>query len=413
MRKREMGRGHRVDLFTNRPFVAALLTGVGYYLAGLFAVNFTIMAQGIAIMWPPNAMLLAAFLLAPRKYWWMFAVAGAVAEFAADIGSFPVWQIVGFAVVNICETLFAAYVIGRITGTHPMELTLKNLSIMVGVILVVATPLAALGGAKIYALGDPSIHYWQFWRLWWFGDATGLIVTLPVVLSVAGKSPIQSLRLRMSTVEAVGLGGAFLVVWALLFTPLHQSMPWAASPVLLMLSVVWIAMRTTPIITTSAALCLSLSATLATTAGVGPFTTGINEAANVLAIQEFLVATSILALFLSYAISEVKRMNRELEARNVDLEAVVAERTSELTALNADLRTNLQQLEEQLRAAEHKRRALIQEMSEKALQRADMVQLNSQLLHKLKSNSEEMDVLRNQIQYFTEMLSQGARDHGG
>ncbi|MCG8429418.1 MAG: MASE1 domain-containing protein [Chromatiales bacterium] len=394
-----------MNLYQSKPYQAALVTGIGYYLAGLFAVHFTIMPEGIAIMWPPNAFLLAAFLLSPKRHWWLFAVAGAIAEFAADIGNFPVWQILGFAAVNLSETLFSAYLIGRLSGNHPLNLTLKNLGIAVGVILLAGPPIAALAGAQIYALGDPSINYWQFWRLWWFGDATGLIVTLPLILSLSGSTDAPFVRIQLSKLEIAGLIIVPLLAGSLLLTPLYNSMPWAASPVLLMLFLVWIAMRTPPIITTSAGLLISLATTLATTSGIGPFASGTNEAASVLAIQEFLVAISILGLFLSFAFSEVHRVNRKLERLNDELEIKVADRTQSLSTINKELRENLKSLETKLRAAERKKQALVTEMSETALNKAGMAQLNAQLMQRLQTSNEEVEVLREQIQSLTKMLA--------
>mgnify|MGYP000721655034 CR=1 FL=1 len=115
---------------------APVLTGIAYYLAALLGVHYTIMPEGIAIAWPPNAVLLTAFLLSPRKTWWLHALAGVGGEFAADLGSFPVWQITGFALVNVGETLFSALLIGRLTRSHPLNLTVKNLGITIGIILV-------------------------------------------------------------------------------------------------------------------------------------------------------------------------------------------------------------------------------------------------------------------------------------
>ncbi len=399
-----MGMTQAIQVLARRPYLAAALTGLGYYLAGRFALHFTVMPEGIAIMWPPNAALLAAFLLAPRKQWWMFAAAGVVAEFAADIGSFPIWQIAGFAAVNLFEALFAALAICWLTKSHPIELTLRNLGITIAVTLVAAPAVAALGGAQAYALGNPSIEYWQFWRLWWFGDATGLVVTLPLILIVAGRVPGVPAFPRLATVEAVGLGAALLLAAALLVTPLHDSLPWAASPVLVMLCMVWVALRTTPLIAAGTALLVSLAATIATTSGIGPFAGLADEAASALAVQEFLVATSILAILLSFAISEVRRAKDELEVRNEDLEQRVAARTESLTSLNRELAENLRLLERKLDEAEQRRQQLVREMSEGALKRADMAQVNSRLLQRLRANSEEMEVLRHQVQYFTNLL---------
>lgn len=46
----------------------ALVAG-GYYPGAWFGVHYTIAPGGIAVLWPPNAVLLAAFLLCPPRQW--------------------------------------------------------------------------------------------------------------------------------------------------------------------------------------------------------------------------------------------------------------------------------------------------------------------------------------------------------
>ncbi len=71
------------------------LVAVGYYLGAWFGVNHTIAPGGIAVLWPPNAVLLTAFLLCPRRQWPWFALAALAAEIVADVPAFPLWAAIG------------------------------------------------------------------------------------------------------------------------------------------------------------------------------------------------------------------------------------------------------------------------------------------------------------------------------
>jgi len=59
---------------------AMVLVGLAYYFGALVAIHQTITPEGIAILWPPNAILLAAFLIYPKHYLPFVAIAGIIAE---------------------------------------------------------------------------------------------------------------------------------------------------------------------------------------------------------------------------------------------------------------------------------------------------------------------------------------------
>ena len=54
---------------------SALLVGIGYYVGTRIGFALTPSGQPNSTFWPPNAILLAAFLLAPRRIWWAFLLA--------------------------------------------------------------------------------------------------------------------------------------------------------------------------------------------------------------------------------------------------------------------------------------------------------------------------------------------------
>lgn len=368
-----------------KPYQAAILTGVGYYLTAVFAIRFTIMPEGIAIMWPPNAILLAALLLSPHKNWWLFLIAAAIAEFAADLGSFPVWQIFGFIAVNLFEGLFSAFLIEKLTRSHPLQLTLKNLVTTIGVILFTAPPIAALAGAKIYALGDPSVEYWEFWRLWWFGDVTGIIVTLPFILALSEKEKFLIPPEGLSANIAASLTMAMIITGLLLFSDLSNYI----SPVVIMIFVVWIALKTSIIITTSAGLIISLLITVSTTSGTGPFLQHINETNIVLAAQEYLIALSLLGLFLSHTITELRIANEEFKIINKKLVKAQKVKAEILANFSHELKTPVHAISNFAN--------IIKKRSEdkKTLLFLEKIQLSSARLTKLIDNLLDLSLLKN------------------
>src|SRR5689334_5370200 len=53
----------------------ALLVAAGYYLGTRLGFALTPHGSPISKFWPPNAILLAAFLLAPLRIWWIILLA--------------------------------------------------------------------------------------------------------------------------------------------------------------------------------------------------------------------------------------------------------------------------------------------------------------------------------------------------
>src|SRR3954466_11403520 len=64
------------DFWTGSPIFPlackTLLVAAGYYLGGLIGLQLKLPPFGISIIWPPNAILLAALMLIPVRLWWCY-----------------------------------------------------------------------------------------------------------------------------------------------------------------------------------------------------------------------------------------------------------------------------------------------------------------------------------------------------
>jgi integral membrane sensor domain MASE1 len=54
-----------------RTALPALLVSAGYYVGALIAYKLRFPSLRISVIWPPNAVLLVALLLAPARTWWV------------------------------------------------------------------------------------------------------------------------------------------------------------------------------------------------------------------------------------------------------------------------------------------------------------------------------------------------------
>src|SRR4029079_11863687 len=64
---------------------AAFLVFAVYYLGAKLGLALTFEPNPISVLWPPNAILLAALLLAPVRWWWVLLGAALPAHLLAEL----------------------------------------------------------------------------------------------------------------------------------------------------------------------------------------------------------------------------------------------------------------------------------------------------------------------------------------
>jgi len=330
-----------------RAVVFPLLVGLLYYLGAYVGVHFAALESGIVILWPPNAVLLAALLSRPRHSWWPLLLAVLTAEVLADVPVFTVTQALLFGAINIAECLLAASLIryclkGELDWHKP-----GNLSVFLIAAFFIASPVAAIGGASVYHfLLTSETSFITFWRLWWIGDATGLLILTPILYmlfnaraerqTVDGPWPS---RMELAAAWIVGLVACFLVFSSVL----HSEDYLALTPLVVIAAPVWVAIRFGPFAGSFLAAVVALYVAFASAAGVGPFISE-HERLTALLTQEFVVLFAVLVLYIAAFVHQNRRKSQELgealvEVRQLNqaLEERVQQRTRELSEANKRL----------------------------------------------------------------------------
>ena len=312
-----------------------LLAIFGYALAYFFAAKVGIATslppQGIVILWPPNAIVVVALLVTTPNRWWPFLLATVATEVYADYPAYPLPAAIGFGVVNFCEAALAVTLLRRLRLGSLETVTDYASFVIVGPGLAAAT--AALAGAAIYKISAPDISFWHYWRVFWFGDALGLLVvgtTLLVWREATTRWRRPGLR---PLLEATALGLGLLATAVVVFGDTEQDSPriYLLFPFLL-----WSAVRFGPEGATISTLMTSGGAILATVNGVGPFAE-LSTVDRVLALQGLLVVVTLSTLTIAFAIGEVRitqeklrRSHQELVEMNANLDRNIEEKTVEL-----------------------------------------------------------------------------------
>ena len=317
---------------------------VCYFVSAKFGVLFTVMPEGTAILWPPNSVLLAALILGRGQGLLPLALLTLGAEVLADIPTFTLGEALLFGTTNVTEVGLAFALLKR-SKFDPRFATLADVPRFVVAGPIAGALVASALGAAIYAhFRGSEVGYLQFARIWWFGDAIGLLVFTPLILSFALGAPglAQALeRARLFDWAVVGLAvvslGLFLasrngVLWGLPFTPILM-LPFA----------ILVAARFDLRVVTTATALMALAVVVATARGHAPFGSVAPREA-VMRTQEFLLVLCVMALGLAALLSqlrahhaEARTANERLNDLNRHLEARVLERTASLDALNADL----------------------------------------------------------------------------
>lgn len=158
----------------------AALAGA-YYLAAQvgYALQFT---GSIAAIWPPVGLAVGVLYLGGLR-WWPGAVAG---DLWSNTWQAPAGTSIAVTFSNLAEIIVATLLLWRLIGRRAQFDRLDQ----VGRMLIAIAPAVAITAtvASLSLLADGVIHSHELlstWRTLWLGDASGLLVVLPLILAWA------------------------------------------------------------------------------------------------------------------------------------------------------------------------------------------------------------------------------------
>lgn len=125
----------------------ALLLGVAYFFAARLSVEFTFLQSQIGLVWAPNALVLGALVLTPRKSWWMPLTAAACSHVLALGPWTRAWMLAWQISVNFVCVVAAAEALRSLIGFPLRFETRRN------VLVFAAT---ALGASLLVGVASPA-----------------------------------------------------------------------------------------------------------------------------------------------------------------------------------------------------------------------------------------------------------------
>lgn len=294
------------------------------------------MPSGIAIAWLPNSLLLAFFLTKDTKKWKYYVPFFIAAEILADYHAFTIIQALQFSFINLFETTTAAYMIKKISKTKEINFSnTKYVLVFFFIGLNVMPALSGILGATVYLtqIGTDATFF-EFWRIWYFGDALGILLLTP--LMVLFKENYKSLKNYDFTVQNITiiLFTIYLAIKLFSFNGTNLTLP--TTPLIFILILLWVVYKQRILPGLLLSLVIAVIAIYYTVHEIGPFSIfGANE--TTIYLQEFIASLFIITLFFGVLHKEINESKDNLKELNKTLEKKVEEKTKSLVEANEKL----------------------------------------------------------------------------
>jgi integral membrane sensor domain MASE1/anti-sigma regulatory factor (Ser/Thr protein kinase) len=298
-----------------------LLVAVAYYTAAKLGLRLALVGRNITPFWPPTGIAVVAFLVLGRSVWPGVALAAFVVNLPITTGVLPA---AATAAGNTVAPLVAATLLAKV-GFHRQIDRLRDATAIVFVgALLSMTISASVGTGVLVASGAlPADELPGSWAVWWAGDAMGVLVVTPFVLSLVqpwrrpGRPRWRHLEAAVlfaltATVSVVAIGADPHVMF--LVIPLLG----------------WAAWRFQQRGAAPAALLVVVVASWAAAKGVGPFRAG-TMLEKMLTLQAFNATVAFCSFFFAAVVTERMQAHQALGRAAAGLEARVRQRTSQLS----------------------------------------------------------------------------------
>ena len=297
-----------------RTVSTALLVGITYYAGTRIGFAWTPSGQPNSTFWPPNAILLAALLLTPRRAWWTFLLAVLPAHMFAQLQTgVPVWTAVGWFITNISEALIGAYCITKFSDPA------KRLDGVRGILIfvffgVLFAPLATsfLDAAAVVITGWGRA-YWPVGLERFWTNALAELTIVPTVVLCSSKGVSWIRRITVARLLEAALLAAGTVLVAVLVFGLQGVSP-ATTPALLYVPLpflLWAAARFGLGGLSLSLLFLALISTWYTMHGREPFPYA-SLPQNILSLQILFCVVAVPLMFLAAVMAEARSTQESL-----------------------------------------------------------------------------------------------------
>src|SRR6266568_1574186 len=189
------------------------VVALAYWFAAQVSLRLALVHGQVTPIWPPTGIAVVAFLVFGRRLW--PAVFLAALAVNLPIGPSPL-AAAFIAAGNTVAPVTAAALLKRAGFRIELD-RLRDAASIVLSALVAMTISATVGSSVLLLSGAvPTRSFWSTWAVWWTGDAMGVLLVAPFLLSLLPNARLPKLTPRMAA-ELVGLLVGVGVVTFVLF----------------------------------------------------------------------------------------------------------------------------------------------------------------------------------------------------
>jgi two-component sensor histidine kinase len=305
-----------------------IVVAAAYYVTGWLGLQLPYFGEHVTLVWAPAAIALAAIVLAgptmiPGIYLASFAVNFAIAPSEPDPSAL-------IALGNTLGPTAAGLALVRGYALRPqldhVRDALLYLSIgVLGTSLVTAT----VGASTLCAFGDaPWSDFPTAWFVWLGGDAAGLLIVGPLVLTWFSRpDPTLAKPITLLERNAMIVSVALFSVMVLMYGRRLVSLPYTFG-----LFYVWILLRVGPRGSALAIAALAIALAVGTALGVGPFVAQ-SPRTGMLSLWVFVAAVGSASITASALVAERNRALHNQRLLLAELDHRVKNTLATVTAL--------------------------------------------------------------------------------
>lgn len=291
-----------------------------YWVGARLGLRLAFTNHNVTAVWPPTGIAVAAFFLFGSRVWPGVLVGALLANITNGA---PLDTSFGIAIGNTLAPLLAGYFLRRVGFRAELDRVADVVNIVAAGLLGMLVS-ATLGTTVLWLTGALAGTYGSDWTVWWIGDAMGVIIYAPAILTFVKargnlpRSPARQVEgvafLIAMPVAAAVLMASFVPLWYIII-PLT----------------LWGALRfRQPIAALTVALVSSVSIVVLVN-GYGPFSyTSLDPTTRLVTLQLFNATLALTVMLLTAVADERSLAWGELKSAADELEDRVRERSEEL-----------------------------------------------------------------------------------
>jgi signal transduction histidine kinase len=310
---------------------------IAYWAAARLSLDVAVVHGQVTPVWPPTGIALVALLVFGRRMWPAIFV-GALAV-NLPLGPTPLGAVV-IAAGNTLAPLFANELL-RLVGFRLELDRMRDAIAMIGLAALVGMSVSATFGTSVLVVSGAvgSSSFWPTWTVWWTGDAMGVLLVAPFLLSLMPTVSAPRLTWRSAAELVLLLVGIGIVTFVLFQN--HLRLEYLVFPLIMVAAWRFRLRGAAP-----AALLASGIAIWSAVQGTGPFVTE-TLVQKMVTLQVFNVCVALTSFVLASFVTAYKRQeqmtvlyaaaNAASEAKSAFLNVAAHELRTPITVLNGYL----------------------------------------------------------------------------